>query len=267
MRRRESRSRGRTLLGTDDPYHYIRSVITHDGPILLVGGEDHRTGADEATDSVARLEAFARERFPVGRIIKEWSGQIMESVDGLPLIGPREAGSRVYLATGYAGNGLTFGTAAAQLFSCLIRGAGSPVAEWYSPTRTLAAKLWARYAVQNLPAAWTLVSDVLPHSEATRSMISHPGTDAWSAWMVRRLPRRATRPEDCIVSRPPARIWVARSRGTGSSRAGIARAMDHDLVPMGMSSTDLRPPRSNWSTRNLTKSRISTAGPPKEAQQ
>ena len=147
---------------TDDPYHYMRSVMTHDGPILLVGGEDHRTGADEATDSVGRLEAFARERFPVERIVKEWSGQIMEPVDGLPLIGPREAGSRVYLATGYAGNGLTFGTAAAQLISSLIRGAGSAVADWYSPTRTLATKLWAKYAAQNLPAAWTLVSDMLP---------------------------------------------------------------------------------------------------------
>lgn len=29
---------------TDDPYHYIRSADTNDGTIVIVGGEDHRTG-------------------------------------------------------------------------------------------------------------------------------------------------------------------------------------------------------------------------------
>jgi len=147
----------------DDPYHYLRSAVTGDGPIVIVGGEDHRTGAgDDARDAVVRLEGFARERFPVALVVKQWSGQIMETVDGLPFIGPREEGSRVYLATGYAGNGLTFGTVAAQLLCSLIRGVGTPYAEWYAPNRTLAPRQWAKYAAQNLPAAWTLVSDLIP---------------------------------------------------------------------------------------------------------
>lgn len=147
----------------DDPYHYVRSAITNDGPVVIVGGEDHRTGVTEATAAVQRLETFARERFPVVEVDREWSGQIMETMDGLPYIGPREPGSQVYLATGYAGNGLTFGTVAAQLLCNTIRGVGSPYAEWYAPTRTMAARRWAKYAAQNLPAAWTLVTDILPH--------------------------------------------------------------------------------------------------------
>ncbi|MGH9175912.1 MAG: FAD-dependent oxidoreductase, partial [Vicinamibacterales bacterium] len=151
---------------TDGPYHYVRSAITSDGPMVLVGGEDHRTGADDAADALARLETFARERFAVEAVLRGWSGQILESVDGLPYIGPREPGSHVLLATGYGGNGLTFATVAAQLLCNAVRGAGSDCAEWYAPTRTLAPRQWAKYAAQNLPAAWTLVSDMLPHPRA-----------------------------------------------------------------------------------------------------
>ena len=58
---------------TPDPYHYVR-LQKADGQqngkgaadeILIVGGEDHKTGqADDAEERYARLEAWARERFP-----------------------------------------------------------------------------------------------------------------------------------------------------------------------------------------------------------
>jgi glycine/D-amino acid oxidase-like deaminating enzyme/nitrite reductase/ring-hydroxylating ferredoxin subunit len=147
----------------DDPYHYIRGATTSAGPVVILGGEDHRTGSGDAASAIENLKAYARKRFPGAQAIAEWSGQIMESMDGLPFVGPREAGSHVYLATGYAGNGLTFGTVAAQVLSDLIRGAGSAHAEWYAPSRALAAREWAKYAAQNLPAAWTLVTDLLPY--------------------------------------------------------------------------------------------------------
>ncbi len=43
----------------------------------------------------------------------EWSGQVIETTDGLPLIG--EVADGQYVATGYAGNGMTFGTLAATI--------------------------------------------------------------------------------------------------------------------------------------------------------
>lgn len=149
---------------TDDPYHYIRSARTASAPVVLVGGEDHRTGIEGEPEAMGRLEAFARERFQTREVTGRWSGQIMESVDGLPFVGPREQDSRVYLATGYAGNGLTFGTVAAQVLFELLRGGRSAYAELYAPARSLTARQWAKYAAQNLPAAWTLVSDMLPHA-------------------------------------------------------------------------------------------------------
>jgi glycine/D-amino acid oxidase-like deaminating enzyme/nitrite reductase/ring-hydroxylating ferredoxin subunit len=158
-----------------EPYHYIRTAITREGPVVLIGGEDHRTGADTEAEAIERLEQYARERFVIERNVSAWSGQIMEPVDGLPYIGPRDEGSRVYLATGYSGNGLTFGSVAAQVLADLIRGISNPFAEIYSPQRTLGPRQWAKYAAQNLPAAWTLVSDSFPHPRAATLEGLKPG--------------------------------------------------------------------------------------------
>ena len=57
---------------TGDPYHYVRlQPMQEPGPTaaavdcLIVGGEDHKTGhADDGRERHARLEAWARERFP-----------------------------------------------------------------------------------------------------------------------------------------------------------------------------------------------------------
>jgi nitrite reductase/ring-hydroxylating ferredoxin subunit len=148
------------------PYHYVRAARTAGGPVVVVGGEDHRTGTDADAESCERLEQYVRERFSGAEMLQRWSGQIMEPVDGLPYIGRREGGSRVLLGTGYAGNGLTFGTAAAQVLADIVRGLANPYAELFAPNRMMAARQWARYAAQNLPAAWTLVGDLLPHPRA-----------------------------------------------------------------------------------------------------
>src|SRR5439155_21219958 len=77
---------------TLDPYHYVRLQPAADGgtrDLLIVGGEDHKTGqADDAAERYARLIAWARERFPVnGKGEYHWSGQVMETIDGLAFIG------------------------------------------------------------------------------------------------------------------------------------------------------------------------------------
>ena len=50
-----------------------------------------------------------------------WSGQVIETPDGLPYIG--QSAEHQYSATGYAGNGLTFGTLAGMMISDAILGA------------------------------------------------------------------------------------------------------------------------------------------------
>ena len=74
------------------PYHYVRLQPAGDGQDwLIVGGEDHRSGtADDMEDRFSRLEDWTRERFRTfGEVEYRWSGQVMEPVDYLALLGPR----------------------------------------------------------------------------------------------------------------------------------------------------------------------------------
>lgn len=137
------------LWDTADPYHYVRlqrgvdrgGGVAHEQggyDVLIVGGEDHKTGqADDAGDRFARLEAWTRERFPqVEEIEYRWSGQVMEPVDGLALIGRNPLDSdNVYVITGDSGNGMTHGTIGGMLITDLILGRDNPWAALYDPAR------------------------------------------------------------------------------------------------------------------------------------
>jgi len=124
---------------TQDPYHYIRRRPWDDrSDLLIVGGEDHKTGqADDTEKRHARLVQWARPYFPMmGKIEFQWSGQVMESMDGLAFIGrnPMDQ-SKVYVATGDSGMGMTHGTIAGMLITELIRGRTHPWAGLYDPSR------------------------------------------------------------------------------------------------------------------------------------
>ena len=91
---------------------------------LIVGGEDHKTGqADDQDERWARLEDWARERFPpAGKLRHRWSGQVFETPDGLGLIGAAPWGRNVFVITGDSGMGMTHGTLGARLVANLIHG-------------------------------------------------------------------------------------------------------------------------------------------------
>src|SRR5262245_62352836 len=105
---------------TVHPYHYARLAPPQeddDRDLLIVGGEDHKTGqADDADERYARLETWARERFPaIGEVQFRWSGQIMEPVDTLAYIGKNPGDDDIWVATGEWGNGVTHGVLAGLL--------------------------------------------------------------------------------------------------------------------------------------------------------
>lgn len=124
---------------TDDPYIYVRTApLDDDSDLLIVGGEDHKTGQrDDAADRFRRLEDWTRRRYPkVESIDYEWSGQVMEPADGFAMIGPNPDGAEnVYLATADSGQGMTHGTIAGILLADLAQGKENPWAELYDPKR------------------------------------------------------------------------------------------------------------------------------------
>lgn len=141
------------LWDTEEPYHYVRTADGPEGPLLLVGGEDHPTGhAGDQEERFARLEKWARARFPVrGEAFCRWSGQVMEPADGLALIGadPEDETRSLFVATGHSGNGVTYGTIAGMLLTEMLEGRRSQWGDLYDPSRrTLGA--FAGWAKRNL---------------------------------------------------------------------------------------------------------------------
>jgi len=123
---------------TGDPYHYVRLQSERDFDILIVGGEDHKTGeADDSAERFARLEQWTRERFPQMREVEyRWSGQVMESFDGVAFIGRNPFGEdNVFIVTGDSGHGMTHGTIAGMLLTDLIQDRRNAWEDLYSPAR------------------------------------------------------------------------------------------------------------------------------------
>jgi glycine/D-amino acid oxidase-like deaminating enzyme/nitrite reductase/ring-hydroxylating ferredoxin subunit len=119
-----------------DPYHYTRVQRTDAGNFLIVGGEDHKTGQETDTEGCyRRLEAYTRRLVPDAEFAHRWSGQIVEPVDGLPFIGENPGDKHVHVATGYSGNGMTFGTLAAMILSDEVLGIANPWAKLYRASR------------------------------------------------------------------------------------------------------------------------------------
>lgn len=153
---------------TGDPYHYIR---TQDD-LLIVGGEDHKSGqAHDSPERHARLEAWARSRFPMmGPLEFAWGGQIIETVDYLAFIG-RNPGDHdnVFVATGDSGMGITHGTIAGILITDLVLGRENRWAKLYDPARKT-VRAAREYASENLNVArqygeWLTAGDVKSENE------------------------------------------------------------------------------------------------------
>jgi glycine/D-amino acid oxidase-like deaminating enzyme/nitrite reductase/ring-hydroxylating ferredoxin subunit len=124
---------------TQDPYHYVRLQAMPDGSdLLIVGGEDHRSGqAHDTQERHNRLATWARVRFPMmGAVEFTWAGQVMEPVDGVAFIGRNPMDKdNVYIVTGDSGMGMTHGTIAGILITDLIMGRENPWTSLYDPAR------------------------------------------------------------------------------------------------------------------------------------
>ena len=146
------------LWDSGDPYHYVRTQEEEGHDLLIVGGEDHRTGqAEEGAEPFTRLREWGAKYFPQGEdVLYEWSGQCLETHDGLAFIGRYSSGEpNVYLITGDSGMGMTHGTIGGILVSDLILGRENPWEEVFDPSRL---------ATQSLKeAAPEIIDSTLPY--------------------------------------------------------------------------------------------------------
>jgi glycine/D-amino acid oxidase-like deaminating enzyme/nitrite reductase/ring-hydroxylating ferredoxin subunit len=148
-----------------DPYHYARTQRTREGLQLIIGGEDHPTGqASDTETAVERLIDYARRWGLVPD--RCWSAQVVEPVDGLPFIGRNGGGKNVYVATGYSGNGMTFGTIAAMVLTDLVLERANPWAELYQATRIKPLASMPTFLEENVHVPIELLKTAFEPAEA-----------------------------------------------------------------------------------------------------
>jgi glycine/D-amino acid oxidase-like deaminating enzyme/nitrite reductase/ring-hydroxylating ferredoxin subunit len=126
---------------TNDPYLYLRVDDHATETSVVLGGEDHKTGTKADTETrYTNLERTLRKIFPKAEPTCRWSGQVIETPDGLPYIG--ETSDHQFLATGFSGNGMTLGTFSAILIADLVVGRKNSWAELFDPHRKKLAGAW-----------------------------------------------------------------------------------------------------------------------------
>jgi glycine/D-amino acid oxidase-like deaminating enzyme/nitrite reductase/ring-hydroxylating ferredoxin subunit len=133
---------------TADPYHYIRLDRQADHDLVIFGGEDHKTGQVSDTNACyARLERALVAILPKLTLTHRWSGQVIETPDGLPYIG--RTNDHQYLATGFAGNGMTFGTLAAMIIADAIQQRQNPWTDLFDAERSALRRGMWDYITEN----------------------------------------------------------------------------------------------------------------------
>lgn len=123
---------------TGDPYHYVRTQEEKDHDLLIVGGEDHRTGQEnDGEERFKNLWKWTQEHFPAAEeLIYKWSGQCFETHDGLAFIGRfSDDYANVYMITGDSGMGMTHGTIGGMLVSDQISGRENLYEKVFDPSR------------------------------------------------------------------------------------------------------------------------------------
>ena len=126
---------------TNDPYLYLRFDGHEGATSLILGGEDHKTGQEEDTENrYEKLSDILAKIFPESKPRHRWSGQVLETPDGLPYIG--EVAPHQFVATGFSGNGMTLGTFSAILIRDLITGRSNPWTQLFSPDRKATVGAW-----------------------------------------------------------------------------------------------------------------------------
>ena len=220
---------------TADPYHYVRVQPMADGSErLIVGGEDHKTGQESDKESCwSRLEAWARMQFPAaGALTHRWSGQVMETLDGLGFIGRNPMDDdNVYVVTGDSGMGLTHGTLAGILIPDLIAQRPSPWEAAYAPNRRPARTL-RTFLQENLNVAAQLAQWLKPETRRHVEQIARGEGAVLQQGVAKVAVYRDTEGElhvrsavcphlGCVVRwNRPERIWDCPCHGSRFDREG-----------------------------------------------
>jgi glycine/D-amino acid oxidase-like deaminating enzyme/nitrite reductase/ring-hydroxylating ferredoxin subunit len=154
---------GGMYINAEEPTRSIRCQAAAEGDLILVGGENHKSG--QSTDTLEHYKAlidFADRHFTVEDVPYHWSTQDCMTLDGIPYAGRFTTETpNLYIATGFGKWGMTNSTASAMLIRDLILRDRCDWEDVYSPSRFNMAASMKNVVVENANVAAELLEGKL----------------------------------------------------------------------------------------------------------
>ena len=91
------------------------------------------------------------------KVTHRWSGQVIETPDGLPYIG--ETAAHQFVGTGFSGNGMTFGTLTGMMAADRIAGRTNPWSDLFDPGRKKVRNALWDYVKENKDYPYYMIRD------------------------------------------------------------------------------------------------------------
>ena len=156
-------------INAESPSRTLRLHTTDDDSLLLIGGENHKTGhGANLHQHYEIIRDYAQQYFDVIDIPYRWSAQDYTSMDEIPIVGQMTSGkNKIYLATGFEKWGISNGTAAAMIISDLILKEENPWEPVYNPSRFTPVASAKNFIVENADVAKNYVKGKLNIPEGT----------------------------------------------------------------------------------------------------
>jgi len=141
----------------------IRTLEAQGRRYLVCVGQEQKTGHHNGKASVLALQSTAEKHFGKVEFSHRWSAQNYLGADSLPYIGRDTTGC--FVASGFATDGLIWGTVAARLIAHQLAGHNTAFGELCRPTRLPLVK-GARNILQEMGTVTrALVQDYLTHRQ------------------------------------------------------------------------------------------------------
>jgi glycine/D-amino acid oxidase-like deaminating enzyme/nitrite reductase/ring-hydroxylating ferredoxin subunit len=162
--------------GRGDESHSVRHVANERGHWLVAIGAEVKTGRHDGASEQQKIDERAQRLFDLVSQFR-WSAQNYHSPDFIPYVG-RSRGADTLIATGFAADGLTYGTLAARLIADLITGRDNPYADLYSARRITPVKSAPRVVAENALVMKSFLQDYVTDRKTTELDHLQPGSGA-----------------------------------------------------------------------------------------
>lgn len=152
---------------SENEKHSVRSFNDNAKNYIMVIGEKHKTGQEDCNiDRVKNLEKFLDSRYDMKSFEYRWGGQHYRAADGLPYIGQSFTSDNTYIATGFATDGLVYGTVAAVIIKDHILGKQNEYFEMYNSKRITPLKSAAAFIKENVNEVIQYLKDFPANTDA-----------------------------------------------------------------------------------------------------